>query len=224
MTKEITLTMIPAHVLKGMLLAAAKEDVRYYLKGVYFDTARGRLVATTGHVMIIAKMTFEPNVKSVDPVIVPRAMIETALKGAKSDALVAVEIGPRPQKGSTSQVRSVRLITGATSVSGTEVDAKYPDYERVVPKKFNGEPAQLNHEYVGTIGKALCLIETGKPSGKQTRTHYTGADEPAVMVAGSSAIGIVMPFRTKDGGPLADAIQNLGFKEKAQQQESQQAA
>lgn len=223
MTKEITLTMIPAHVLKGMLLAAAKEDVRYYLNGIYFDTAKGRLVATTGHVMIIAKMTFEPNVKSVDPVIVPRAMIETALKGAKSDALVAVEIGPRPQKGSTSQVRSVRLITGATSVSGTEVDAKYPDYERVVPKKFNGETAQLNHEYVGTIGKALCLIAMGKSAKTPVSAQHNGT-ECAVFAADDSAVGLIMPMRTDGPAMVQAALENLGLKEKAQAQQSQQAA
>ena len=45
---------VPANVIKALLLAASKQDVRYYLNAVCVDvTAKGAaLVATDGHVLL----------------------------------------------------------------------------------------------------------------------------------------------------------------------------
>ena len=75
----MTTLNIPARSFAAALKCAAKNDVRFYLNGVYLDLPKGRIVGTNGHVMFVGKI----EAATLPAVIVPRDLIESALKSLK---------------------------------------------------------------------------------------------------------------------------------------------
>ena len=66
---------IKINTLKAALLASPKDDIRYYLDGVFLDKA-GYVVATNGHYMFVKQ---EPFILDSD-IIIPNRFLEFALK------------------------------------------------------------------------------------------------------------------------------------------------
>jgi len=89
-----TLTVSLA-TLRAARTHTAEKDVRYYLQGVYLDTAAGKVVATDGHRLFAANAR---GVKSNYPaVIIPNETIDAALKQftgeyARGKSLGAVDV------------------------------------------------------------------------------------------------------------------------------------
>ena len=142
---------VPAALVKAAMLFQAKEDVRYYLKGVFITESK--IAATDGHAMFISP--YESGVRPTSPLIV-------AFKGkipAKADQLellydeetkvgVARCVGPTPVK-----IRVVNPLLHAASQSWPDpkpeiivdklghqemaffalIDGRMPDIERVMP-------------------------------------------------------------------------------------------
>ena len=104
--------------LKAILNFAAKEDVRYYLNGILVDFDNRLVVASDG-AMIVVHSGVE-NLHGEGSVIIPRFAVETALKkGFFGDC----HITP----------------TTINYLPFTPINAKYPDYQRVIPTSFDDE-------------------------------------------------------------------------------------
>ncbi len=115
--------------LEASAFAMAQQDVRYYLNGMLWEIADGRLrvVATDGHRLALADAPVD--VRAPEPVqaILPR-------KGVNELARLLTEEG------------EAQVVIGANHlyVEGMEyrftsklVDGAYPDYERVIPRDGN---------------------------------------------------------------------------------------
>lgn len=99
--------IIKTNLLKAVLLAAGKKDIRYYLNGVY--VTRRHLVGTDGHRMhIVCHDGDWPQ----EPVVIPRDACELAVKER------TVELCVTP--------------TAIGSINYKPVDGRYPDYTRVM--------------------------------------------------------------------------------------------
>jgi DNA polymerase-3 subunit beta len=194
-------------VIKALLICAAKQDVRYYLKGVAVDArADGTvvLVATDGHRMLAYPVAVD-NIEAPAPgeYIIPREALE-AVKPAKAGRTtmpIQLDIVTAPDtrhpedadviiKGKTSIT-----ITGATSAVTAPIDGKYPDWRRVVPASTSGELAQYQPDYVAGFGDICKLL-----GGSYGPFINHNGNAPAVITNLPGALGILMPMRMDGDG------------------------
>jgi DNA polymerase-3 subunit beta len=176
----------------------AEKDVRYYLQGVYLDTAAGKVVATDGHRLFVANAR---GVKSNYPaVIVPNETIDAALKQftgeyARGKSLGAVDV--------TVTVDESHLAIGTPtgSVTGKALDGRFPEWRRVVPKAEDvGEhvPAVLNTQYLADACEALSIARnvSKKAAGQHAiRIHMRGEFPTIVTDNTIGVLALVMPMR-----------------------------
>lgn len=166
--------------LKAVSLAAAKNDVRYYLNGVM--VSNGELAATNGHMALLIK---SESIKSDDEYIIDNdtlKMVVTAHKGIKGDNRVEVING--------------MTVTGKSGVQITPVDGKFPDVNRVIPQETSCEIAHFNYEYLLACQKANGDFLGGKyPWVKLQHNGQAGAKFEADDEDGNKLIGVVMPVR-----------------------------
>lgn len=179
MTTEVEITL-PAATLKGLLCIAGKTERRFYLNGVYFDPA-GYAVATDGAAMLAVRLTAPFDGAGF---VVPRAAIETALKG----------LGAKLVATSNVEVTRGRLTFIGGTADFTPVDAQYPAWQRVIPSSPSGEVAHFDPARVMRMGDGIRCIEGSKrfipvvmPNGKASGV---------VLGALPAVLGVIMPLST----------------------------
>jgi DNA polymerase III sliding clamp (beta) subunit (PCNA family) len=193
-----TLTVSLA-TLRAARTHAAEKDVRYYLQGVYLDTAAGKVVATDGHRLFAANAR---GVKSNYPaVIVPNETIDAALKQftgeyARGKSLGAVEVAI-----TIGERDLVTITTPSGEVKGRTLDGRFPEWRRVVPKAEDvGDqvPAVLNTQYLTDACEALSIARNlSKKAASQhaIRIHMRGEFPTVVTDNTIGVLALVMPMR-----------------------------
>jgi DNA polymerase-3 subunit beta len=189
-------------VIKSLLICVAKQDVRYYLKGVAVDArANGDvvLVATDGHRMLAYPVAVD-NIEALAPgeYIIPREALE-AVKPAKVgrttmpiqiDIITAPDTPDPERVGVTIKGKTTITVTGVTSAVTAPIDGTYPNWRRIVPASTSGEIAQFNADYVASFGD-ICKLLGGK-YGPYINYNGTGA---AIVTNLGAAFGVLMPLR-----------------------------
>ena len=141
---------IKTNELKALLLCAAKNDIRYYLNGVHFEsTPHGIIAASTdGHRLLCINL---PNEQAEGiKALIPRALIEAAIKTKAPTIDVMIEGA------------NVTLSSMGQNVSGSITDGVFPDFRRVIPNTVSGEAgSQFNNEYLTDFDKVGKLINGG---------------------------------------------------------------
>lgn len=197
---------IDHNVIKALLICAAKQDVRHYLKGVLVD-ARATdvtLVTTDGHRMLAYPVATDA-IEALAPgqYIIPREALE-AVKPCKAGRVtlpIAIEIvtapdQPDPERaGVTIKGKTSITVTGATSTVTPLVDGKFPDWRRVMPKTVSGEFAQYQPEYVSGFGD-ICKLLGGRFG--PFINHNGGSAAPVTNLG--PALGVIMPMRLDGDG------------------------
>ncbi len=86
-----TIIHIQQSTLDAMLLIAGKQDIRYYLNGVYIEwnNVLTRAVGCDGHRLAV-KQQFEEDNAGAGSIIIPRDVIERLPKRPKNDAIVSI--------------------------------------------------------------------------------------------------------------------------------------
>ena len=200
-----TLTVSLA-TLRAARTHTAEKDVRYYLQGVYLDTAAGKVVATDGHRLFVANAR---GVKSNYPaVIIPNETIDAALKQftgeyARGKSLGAVDV--------TVTVDESHLAIGTPtgSVTGKALDGRFPEWRRVVPKAEDvGEhvPAVLNTQYLADACEALSIARnlSKKAAAEHAiRIHMRGEFPTVITDNTIGVLALVMPMRNDLGADVA---------------------
>jgi len=195
-------------IIKALLICAAKQDIRYYLKGVCVDArADGTLVlvATDGHRLLAYPVAVD-NIEALAPgeYTIPREALE-AVKPAKAGRVtlpIHIDITTEPDQpdpervGVTIKGKTSITVTGATSAVTAPIDGQYPNWRRIVPASTSGEIAQFNADYVSGFGD-VCKLLGGKYG--PYINHNGGAC--AVVTNLPGALGLIMPMRM-DGDEL----------------------
>ena len=180
---------IPARAFAAAIKCAPKSDVRFYLNGVYLDFPKGRMVATTGHAMFIGQIESA----ELPPVIVPRELVESALrsmtkKARESDQTIAVTIKVYPEAEAGTEIT---LDTGRGAFTGQAIDGRFPEYERVVPLKLSGELAQFDPAILLDCVDAL-RIYTGAYRNAANVQHNGNS---AALLTAVNCLCVAMPWR-----------------------------
>ena len=203
--------------IKALLLAAAKEDVRYYLNGVCIDVRAGDAcaVATNGHILLAVPLALADDAGELVPgqYIIPREALE-GIKPTHKSLPVTIELltpapAPDPDRpGGTLRKSPTATVFAGGAVAHTPlVDGRYPDWRRVVPRSVSYEPGQYKADYVAAFGKMHKLLGgTESPA-----IAYIGENGAARVLLPAYAVGVLMPMRY-DARPTVD---NPSFLEPA---------
>jgi DNA polymerase-3 subunit beta len=190
-----TLVNIPARVLKAALTHAPKKDMRYYLVGVLVNTTTGELVSTDGHALFLAHIA----PADCKPFIIPRDALEKALKGIPARAMIDAEILVTVTERDDEPDRGLALSSPATGVTiaATEVDGRFPDYSRIIPRETSGEAGQISPALLSRAADALALIAPCRDVLRELRLDHNGVSSPSVMHCGPDvpALVVIMPYR-----------------------------
>lgn len=137
--------------LKWLMKAALSRDVRYYLNSVLITN--DCMVATDGHRLHKVNSSL---LHVNEPIMLPRDTIKLMFKFWKKGSLVKFDIVDR----------SFVAIIDDVRIESKLIDGKYPDYERVIPKKtlhtidIDGKQLKAAHKHVNLINKAN-RVKTG---------------------------------------------------------------
>ncbi len=195
---EIFSLHVPA--LKAHLQVAAAKDVRFYLNAVYFVPERGHLVSTDGSALLLSQHP-ELRRSGCEPIIIPRSELAAAIKAAPKKA-VTLEMSVDSSTGRA--VLTFRPHAGAM-LSCEAVDARYPDYARVIPGEVSGEPGNYDAALLGRVAEAVATL-AGAEVTQHVRVYQNGADGAAWVRADASHypdaprhVAVIMPVRIRGG-------------------------
>ena len=140
-------------VFKNLLLAAAKNDIRYYLNGICFDFKGKNIVATDGHRLHAYNSDSLPAIDA-DSITMSRDAIELALL-SKADTIEIYKY-----------LDFVYISTSGPEgkILSKPIDGKFPNYNRVMPVKDNDSfHVRINNN---SFLKALKLIKVASTEAK----------------------------------------------------------
>jgi DNA polymerase-3 subunit beta len=173
-------------IIKALLTAAPKKDIRYYLNGICVDASKETvvLVATDGHMMLcfpVSAGAIEDRIEG--HFIIDRVDLDAIkpMKAGKHTLPLIIEVD---EKGYT--------ISGATKAVNTLVDGKFPDWRRVVPQTLSGELAQFNLELLSRINDICKIFGQDEYA---TTIHHNGRSCAQVTGLKHHALLMLMPMR-----------------------------
>jgi DNA polymerase-3 subunit beta len=175
--------------LKAMLNLAAKQDIRFYLCGVFveFNQTTTRLVATCGHKLGVLNHCSEDN-QGAGSLIIPREVIENLPKAGYDPELTFI-------KSDGNATGWTIVIPGGTQIVFQQIEGTFPDYRRVCNFKTSGEAASFNYEYLVQFLKVQKAL-----GGSKTNTvnlYQNGTSGALVTLAGvENFAGVIMPIRS----------------------------
>ncbi|SFC32025.1 DNA polymerase-3 subunit beta [Marinospirillum celere] len=119
------------NVIQRNEFAMARQDVRYYLNGMYFELQQGRLrsVATDGHRLSLADTVLQESQpeQEVNMIVPAKAVHELAKLLDNIEEPVSLIFGEQ----------HFQVNTGHSTFVSKQIEGRYPDYERVIPR--NGD-------------------------------------------------------------------------------------
>ena len=185
---------IKQSTLDAMLLIAGKKDILHYLNGVYieWDRTTSRVIACDGHKLGIYQNA-APDNSGCGSLIIPREVIEALPK--KCGILDFAQISETHWQ----------IDTGNATIKFAPLDAKYPDFRRVVhglqTAGTSGVAAGFNLDYLNQFEKCGNLLAGSKLRvGNRLRLHHNG-DAAALVLLNcvDGFAGVVMPLRDSVG-------------------------
>lgn len=174
--------LIEMAVLQAALITAPKKDIRYYLNGVYIS--QNKLVSTDGHRLFAYDLE---GAEEFEPFIIPRESIETLSRSlsAKDRKTAQVEI--------SGDKLVYKMAYSKTAVNFEPIDGRYPDFERVIPAKY--EPSihgSYRWQYMADFAKISKLL--GCKLGL-ARLLTNGMNSALVELPDTKATCVIMPAR-----------------------------
>lgn len=169
--------------LKVILSVIPKNNVRYFLNGLYVDFDKNEVAATNGHILVVVK-----DVKGLNgsgSIIIPRDAVELVAK-TKTKNLI--------------QIMNTKVSVDDFSFEFKPVEGKYPDYSTVIPPdedvKNPGHFDFYRSEYIKVLEDLELAFEVGpifhRPNKKGTPLKATFSAK-----TGERVISCVMPMSVK---------------------------
>lgn len=118
-----------ARLLDKTQFAMAQQDVRYYLNGLLLETSKKSLrgVATDGHRLAMSETELVSGDAASKQVIVPRKGVIELQRLLSGEGEITLQFGSN----------HIRAQIGDIRFTSKLIDGRFPDYDRVIPKKAN---------------------------------------------------------------------------------------
>ena len=189
---------VPASYIAVLKLFTGKTGMS--CDGICLEIGRkeSRLVASNG--VMLGCFRIESEQPDVDAPLTNIIIPNDLLKPFRPVGKVEITIGDPELKGAggkkvPSNARPVTIASTAVSlrVSGTTLDAVYPDYRRVIPDEVSGEPAQFDARYLATLAKAWSILH-GAKSAPYVGIGYNGYNAALIDLGVDDFVGAIMPL------------------------------
>ncbi|MFY1875584.1 hypothetical protein ACOTF3_04305 [Achromobacter xylosoxidans] len=194
------LIQIDHAALKAASRIMARNDIRYYLNGVYVEATPTETIiaATDGHRLLALHAYAENEVQEAATLIIPGEVVKRIVDGSLKTVRQVSLTQASDDKW------TVPLHQWGVDLTFRSVEGIFPDWRKVIPAKASGQHANINPEYLAAF-QAAAYDLCGKPgrrarvpTGIEVRPNGTGG---ALVFAPSSHtigfIGVVMPLMTE---------------------------
>lgn len=158
--------IVPIGYLRAAMLAQAKDDVRYYLKGIHFKG--NKIESTNGHIAYQATLnqglndvynefdkTITEDCQVPDDLIIKIDRKIPASTKVRNIAFAKIELEDKNKV----LIRYLDYMNTQVDVGhGDILDGRFPDIDKVLEKHFNSEEVKnetisINSEYLGVVDK-----------------------------------------------------------------------
>jgi len=164
-THEFTLAASDlARLIDKTKFAISTEETRYYLNGIYFHSAEGKLrcVATDGHRLALAEMALPSGGENLPGIIIPRktvAELRRLIDGLAGDVSLSVSDA------------KIRFGVGSAVLTSKLIDGTFPDYDRVIPKGNDKELVIDNKVFASAVDRVATISAEKSRSIKLSLTE-----------------------------------------------------
>ena len=137
-------------MLANTAFAAARDDSRQVLNGIYFEVNNGKaiLVGTDGKRLAKLEGAVDWNEETKKSSIVPLKAVEEMVKILENDEKVTM----------TLMEEKVAIETGSVCLISKLLSGQFPDFERVIPKEEGMKNITLHREELMTLLKQVSLF------------------------------------------------------------------
>lgn len=195
---KVSLT-VPASYIAVLKLFTSKTGM--FCDGICLEIGReeARLVATNGVALGCFRLVLEQQqiTAPLTNIIIPNELLKPFKPVGKVEITIGdPELKERRGKKVPSNARPVTIASTAMSlrVSGTTLDAVYPDYRRAIPDEVSGEPAQFDTRYLAALAKAWSILH-GIKSAPRVGIGYNGENAALISLGDDNFAGVLMPVR-----------------------------
>jgi len=179
--------IISAALIRGaQACQATKKDARYYLHG-FLLAANGDVVGTNGHIMFKGAVAAGRDRPEQDTII------ELSGKIPANAATVTFTF--------SAAERGICTTDNGKAFPFSVLDAKYPDYKRVIPERYRAEHsdgfgvhAQYLAATMAVFGKDASVNVYPATHNDSVRVEYVCAEDSRHAL--KSAVLVIMPLRT----------------------------
>jgi DNA polymerase-3 subunit beta len=187
--------------LKAVSRYMAKNDIRYYLKGVYVEASpqETRLVATDGYAMgILREQKAGDDMNDLSAIagfVIPDTAVKAMLawkNGSKVFTDITVIV---PDDYATNASAEFRADFAGNVLVFKRIDGKFPDYQRVVPKTVSGIAGQY-HPHLLAIAQDAGEDIFGKGKSPSIPVTLHNGEGACIQIITPYFFAVVMPFRT----------------------------
>lgn len=188
-------------IIKALIIASAKNDVRYYLNGVLVEVCSEyvTLVSTDGHIMLAVPLPANAieGDRIVGEYIVPRSLLESVKPCKIGRTVLPLVLEISADVGVKEQPVISLTLKGATQGIDKPVDGHFPDWRRVIPETASGEIAQFDARLVSRFGDIYNAL--GGPEKYCAPVIWHNGAAPALVsnLGHGGALGVIMPLREK---------------------------
>jgi DNA polymerase-3 subunit beta len=166
-------------------IAVSKEETRYYLNGIAFDTEN--MVATDGHRLHLIPLATD-SLKDKPALMIPRKAIKLFIMACKESKVSSFDIEFSEHKA--------RAVIGNYTIITKLIDGTYPDYKRVIPSSHEYE-LEFKADSILKNYKKLKAIANGRSCAvKLSGDKVTAKSELGEYECES---GLVMPLNKEIG-------------------------
>jgi DNA polymerase-3 subunit beta len=187
--------------LKAVSRYMAKNDIRYYLKGVYVEASvtETRLIATCGTAMGILREQKQGedlnDVSAIVGFVIPdtaiKAMLAWKAPKGSHEMNISITVPDDYAKNASAEFRAE--FAGNVLVF-KRIDGKFPEYQRVVPKTVSGIAGQYQPHLLAIAQDAgEDIFGKGKTASMPVTLH--NGESACIQIITPYFFAIVMAFR-----------------------------
>lgn len=183
---------VNSKALKAASRVSAKHDIRWYLNAVYIEASESETVcvATDGHHMIAIQREENNDLTGTTGIIVPNEIVALLIRGLKKKDARIIDITLQDDKW-------VAPLPTCGHVQFKGIEAKFPDWRGVTPKKTSGVAGNYNTRLLMNLQDAASDLGA---SGYFPVSMSQNGNEAALITCNSlndfDMVGIIMPYRS----------------------------
>ena len=161
-----------AEMIDKTAFAVSEDNTRFFLTGVFMEKKDEKLVlvATDGRRLAYISRTFEQEIPSFSPVIIPVKFLQSFKTISSMEGVFSIAID-----GDT-----IFAKVGDRTISSSLIGGNYPNYERVIPKNLSYTCKMKVSDMEKAINLNAVLIES------KSKRIFVDLNPEGVMVSGES--------------------------------------